>query len=116
MYVRDRVAISDELQRKPRCSDISVCLEVPDVDPVSHPFGAATVLGWQPRAGAPGKARTVDRPPFALTKEAAMAKGQKRSTREPKKPKTAVKKPAAGATSAPYQLPVRPAPAKSGGK
>lgn len=45
-----------------------------------------------------------------------MAKGQKRSTREPKKPKTAVKKPAAGATSAPYQLPVRPAPAKSGGK
>jgi hypothetical protein len=44
-----------------------------------------------------------------------MAKGQKRSGREPKKPKAEVKKPAAGGSSV-YQLPARPAPTKGAGK
>jgi hypothetical protein len=44
-----------------------------------------------------------------------MAKGQKRSGREPKKPKADKKKPAAAGTS-PYQLPTRPAPTKGAGK
>ncbi len=45
-----------------------------------------------------------------------MAKGQKRSNREIKKPKASVKKPPA-ATASQYQLPVRPAPnAKATGK
>jgi hypothetical protein len=42
-----------------------------------------------------------------------MAKGQKRGNRELKKPKTAVKKPAAAAASQ-YQLPIRPAPTSKG--
>jgi hypothetical protein len=42
-----------------------------------------------------------------------MAKGQKRSNRELKKPKAAVKKPAAGVVSQ-YQLPTRPAPTPKG--
>lgn len=42
-----------------------------------------------------------------------MAKGQKRGNREIKKPKLAAKKPVPGAPASPYQLPVRPAPAKS---
>jgi hypothetical protein len=45
-----------------------------------------------------------------------MAKGQKRNSREAKKPKTAVKKPAAGTVSSPYQLPGKPAPTKGAGK
>lgn len=45
-----------------------------------------------------------------------MAKGQKRSSREAKKPKTAGKKPAARAVTSPYQLPTKPAPAKGSGK
>ncbi len=45
-----------------------------------------------------------------------MAKGQKRGNREVKKPKAAGKKPASGAAATSYQLPVRPAPAKPGGK
>lgn len=44
-----------------------------------------------------------------------MAKGQKRSNREIKKPK-ASKKPAAGAAATQYQLPVKIATSKSGGK
>lgn len=47
---------------------------------------------------------------------ATMAKGQKRSNREAKKPKTAVKKPAAGTVASPYQLPVKPASPKGSGK
>ncbi len=45
-----------------------------------------------------------------------MAKGQKRGNREVKKPKTAGKKPAPGATAAPYQFPAKPAPTKPGTK
>ena len=45
-----------------------------------------------------------------------MAKGQKRGNREVKKPKTAVKKPAAGTVASQYQLPIRPSPAKGTGK
>jgi len=45
-----------------------------------------------------------------------MAKGQKRSGREAKKPKAAVKKPAAGNVASQYQLPVKPLPAKGSGK
>jgi hypothetical protein len=45
-----------------------------------------------------------------------MAKGQKRGNREAKKPKTAVKKPAAGAIGSQYQLPMKPAPVKGAGK
>jgi hypothetical protein len=44
-----------------------------------------------------------------------MAKGQKRSNRELKKPK-ASKKPEAGAVASQYQLPVKTAASKSGGK
>jgi hypothetical protein len=44
-----------------------------------------------------------------------MAKGQKRSGREPKKPKADAKKPPAAGTSS-YQLPTRPAPAKGANK
>jgi hypothetical protein len=44
-----------------------------------------------------------------------MAKGQKRSGREPKKPK-ASKKPAATTEASRYQLPPKPAPAKGGSK
>jgi hypothetical protein len=44
-----------------------------------------------------------------------MAKGQKRSGREPKKPKAEAKKPTAAGAS-PYQLPSRPAPTKTAGK
>ena len=44
-----------------------------------------------------------------------MAKGQQRSGREPKKPKTA-KKPAASATASQFQLPPKPAPGKQSGK
>lgn len=44
-----------------------------------------------------------------------MAKGQKRGNREAKKPKKA-KKPAIGAAAQSYQLPIRPAPSKGGGK
>jgi len=43
-----------------------------------------------------------------------MAKGQKRSNRELKKPKATVKKPAAAAASQ-YQLPTRPSPTSKGG-
>jgi hypothetical protein len=45
-----------------------------------------------------------------------MAKGQKKSGREPKKPKAASKKPPAGAVVSPYQLPVKPAPTKGSTK
>ncbi len=45
-----------------------------------------------------------------------MAKGQKRSTRETKKPKASAKKPEAGASSVAYQLPARDAPGKAGKK
>ena len=45
-----------------------------------------------------------------------MAKGQKRSSREAKKPKAGVKKPAAGTVASPYQLPVKPASPKGSGK
>jgi hypothetical protein len=45
-----------------------------------------------------------------------MAKGQKRNGREAKKPKTAVKKPAAGAVASAYQLPGKPLPSKGAGK
>ncbi len=45
-----------------------------------------------------------------------MAKGQKRSSREAKKPKTSLKKPLPGAAATSYQLPVRPAPTKPGNK
>ena len=45
-----------------------------------------------------------------------MAKGQKRSGREAKKPKASSKKPAAGATASPYQLPAKPLPPKGAGK
>ena len=44
-----------------------------------------------------------------------MAKGQKRSNREIKKPKAA-KKPATGAVASQYQLPSKAATSKSGGK
>ncbi len=43
-----------------------------------------------------------------------MAKGQKRSSREAKKPKSAGKKPAAGAVTSPYQLPAKPPPKGAG--
>jgi len=43
-----------------------------------------------------------------------MAKGQKRSSREMKKPKAAKKPPVATASA--YQFPGKPAPAKSAGK
>lgn len=45
-----------------------------------------------------------------------MAKGQKRGNREVKKPKATVKKPTAGATSTPYQLPAKPVAGRSGRK
>ena len=46
-----------------------------------------------------------------------MAKGQKRSNREAKKPKAAVKKPVAGISAPQYQLPKRgPDAAKDGTK
>jgi hypothetical protein len=45
-----------------------------------------------------------------------MAKGQKRGNREVKKPKAAVKKPAAGSVASQYQLPTRPSPTKGAGK
>jgi hypothetical protein len=41
-----------------------------------------------------------------------MAKGQKRSGREPKKPKSGAKKPATGVAGSPYALPAKPPPAK----
>lgn len=44
-----------------------------------------------------------------------MAKGQKNSGREPKKPK-ASKKPPAGAAASSMTLPERPAPTKGGNK
>lgn len=44
-----------------------------------------------------------------------MAKGQKRSSREQKKPK-ATKKPVSAATTSQYQLPVRPGSSKGSGK
>jgi hypothetical protein len=44
-----------------------------------------------------------------------MAKGQKRSNREPKKPKTP-KKPAAGAPSSRPQFPVKATPPQGAGK
>jgi hypothetical protein len=45
-----------------------------------------------------------------------MAKGQKRSTREAKKPKASAKKLAPPTTGAGIQLPPRPLPSKSAGK
>lgn len=45
-----------------------------------------------------------------------MAKGQKRSGREAKKPKASAKKPAAGAGASAYQLPAKPPPSKGAGK
>jgi hypothetical protein len=45
-----------------------------------------------------------------------MAKGQKRSSREAKKPKTAVKKPPAGTVASQYQLPGKPPPTKGSTK
>jgi hypothetical protein len=44
-----------------------------------------------------------------------MAKGQQKSNREAKKPKAAVKKPAAGTTASSYQLPGKQ-PTKGAGK
>ena len=42
-----------------------------------------------------------------------MAKGQKHGNREAKKPKTAVKKPAAGATAAAFPVLIQPSKGKS---
>lgn len=67
-----------------------------------------------------GNGAVASKPPAPISQVkrggATMAKGQKRSNREAKKPKTAVKKPAAGTVASPYQLPVKPASAKPSSK
>ncbi len=45
-----------------------------------------------------------------------MAKGKQRGNREPKKPKTAVKKPITGTGASQYQLPVKLDSTKKAGK
>ncbi len=49
-------------------------------------------------------------------REDTMAKGRQRGNREPKRPKTAVKKPIAGTLASQYQLPVKLDSTKKTGK